>query len=176
MVPAFISAMRMTTDHFTPDWLMYAYGGFLVVGIGYWCLVMTRGRTLADQHGITVQRALTRRTLSWHEIYDIRVQFIPKAAGNARKCLAHAYTDDGRRTLLPHVDDWQLPNPVAEIEALRLAATEQWGAVWATRPEVEERILLAAAQRKRRERISVVVVITLVVGLMAWGVVYISSH
>ncbi|MBK3578239.1 PH domain-containing protein, partial [Streptomyces sp. MBT65] len=108
-----------------PDWLKFVLLAALLAVVARGILFMRRGRTLVDAHGITVRGALVERRRSWHDIYDIRVQPIPKAPSYGRKWLVHLYVGDGHRFLLPHVDDWQLDDPRAEVDELRAVAAQQ---------------------------------------------------
>ncbi|WP_051741433.1 hypothetical protein [Streptomyces xylophagus] len=136
----------------TPGWARLLMFAFLLAVIARGVLYMHRGRTLVDTRGVTARRALTERRRSWHDIYDIRVQPIPKAPSYVRKWLVHLYDNDGRRFLLPHVDDWQLDDPPAEVEELRAVAARHRGMAWEARPAIEARIRERAAHRKAWER------------------------
>ncbi|MFF4254010.1 PH domain-containing protein [Streptomyces sp. NPDC001663] len=108
-----------------------------------------RAHTRVTAVGITAQWPLRSHTWAWHEVYDIRVQPSPRGSGRlAPQWLTHLYDMEGRRFRLPHLDDWQLDDPFAEVSALCLAAAPYRSLAWERRPQVEERIVRRAAGRK----------------------------
>jgi hypothetical protein len=108
-----------------------------------------RAYTRVTTAGITKQGPLRARTWAWSEVYDIRVEPVPRGSGRmAPQWLTYLYDFQGRRFLLPHLDDWQLDDPYAEVAELSLAAAPQRSLAWERRPDVEERILRGAARRK----------------------------
>ncbi|NEA68004.1 PH domain-containing protein [Streptomyces sp. SID12488] len=134
------------------DWVKLALLAALVTILARWMLYMRRGHTLVDTRGVVVRGAVIERRWAWHDIYDIRAQPVPKAPSNARKWLVHLYDTDGRRFLLPHVDDWQLDDPPAEVDELRAVAARHRGTAWEPRPATEAHILRRTAHRKAWER------------------------
>jgi len=108
-----------------------------------------RAHTRVTAAGITKQGPVRSRTWAWQEVYDIRVQQAPRGtAGLAPQWLAYLYDFEGRRFMLPHLDDWQLDDPYAEVSELCLAAAPLRSLTWERRPQVEERILRRAVGRK----------------------------
>ncbi|MFE2418700.1 PH domain-containing protein [Streptomyces hokutonensis] len=108
------------------------------------------GRAAGD--GVTVRGAFRVRRLAWPDIYDLRVEERPKQTRADVRWWTWLYDNDGRRLLLPNVDDWQLPDLRAEIDDLRTVAATHRGMAWEPRPEVEARIRLRAGHRKAQER------------------------
>ncbi|MFJ9347055.1 PH domain-containing protein [Streptomyces sp. NPDC101237] len=99
--------------------------------------------------GITARRPLRTRTWAWSEVYDIRVEPLPRGSGaNGPRWFTYLYDFEGRRFLLPHLDDWQLADPYAEVSEVCLAAAPQRSLSWGRRPDVERRILRGAVRRK----------------------------
>ncbi|MER7839630.1 PH domain-containing protein [Streptomyces sp. NPDC096040] len=108
-----------------------------------------RAYTRVTSAGITARGLLRTRTWNWSEVYDIRVEPAPRGNGRmAPQWLTYLYDFDGRRFLLPHLDDWQLADPYAEVSELCLAAAPQRSLSWGRRPDVEARILRGAVRRK----------------------------
>jgi hypothetical protein len=117
-----------------------------VVRVG---LEQYRAYTRVTSAGITAQGPIRSRTWAWHEVYDIRVQPAPRGSGRmAPQWLTYLYDLEGRRFLLPHLNDWQLDDPYAEVTSLCLAAAPYRSLTWERRPQVEERIRRRAVQRK----------------------------
>ncbi|MGW5458602.1 PH domain-containing protein [Streptomyces sp. NPDC003996] len=144
-----ILAFSQTMRHGDPfRWPMLILAVIFVLTLARLGLYMRRGRTLVDPDGITVRRALTERTRAWSAIYDIRAEPVPNAMGSARRWLAYLYDTEGRRLLLPHIDDWQLDNPPAEVAGLLAVGAPYRGMAWARRPEVEALIRQRAAHRR----------------------------
>ncbi|MFF4902976.1 PH domain-containing protein [Streptomyces sp. NPDC001068] len=122
--------------------------------------VVTLTRVLLEQYraytrvtsaGITARSPLRTRTWAWSEVYDIRVEPLPRGSGrNGPRWFTYLYDFDGRRFLLPHLDDWQLADPYAEVSELCLTADPQRSLGWEQRPDVEERIRRGALRRRAR--------------------------
>ena len=136
---------------------------------------MRRGHTLVDARGVVVRGAVIERRWAWHDIYDIRTQPIPKAPAYARKWLVHLYDTDGRRFLLPHVDDWQWDDPPAEVDDLRAVAARHRGMTWEPRPAIEARIQRRAGHRKAWERAVTGAAVVFVCALLLWVVLAITT-
>jgi hypothetical protein len=115
-------------------------------------LTVRRGRTTVGVDGVATRGAFRVRRWAWHDIYDLRVETRPGQRGADAKSLTFLYDNDGRRALLPHLDDWQLPDLWAEVADLHTAAARHRGMTWEPRPAVEVRIRERAAYRKAQER------------------------
>jgi hypothetical protein len=135
-------------------------------------LSVRRGLTSVTADGVTVRGAFRVRGRAWHDIYDLRVERHPKQTAADAQSLTWLYDNDGRRFLLPNVDDWQLPDVRAEIDDLRTLAAQHRGMAWESRPEVEARIRLRAGHRKAQERAVVwtLLVFFAAVGYLGWEV------
>ncbi|MFE5032155.1 PH domain-containing protein [Streptomyces sp. NPDC056683] len=108
-----------------------------------------RARTRVTAVGITAQGPVRARSWAWAEVYDIRVEHAPRGSGRAApQWLTYLYDFQGRRFLLPHLDDWQVDDPYAEVAELCLAAAPLRSLTWERRPDVEERILRGAVRRR----------------------------
>ncbi|WP_445280634.1 PH domain-containing protein [Streptomyces sp. DSM 118148] len=129
-------------------WADLLVAAFIALAIARTALYLQRGRTLVDPDGITVRRALTERTRAWSAIYDIRAEPVHNALRYDRHWLTYVYDTEGRRLLLPHIDDWQLDNPPAEVAGLLAVGAPYRGMAWARRPEVEALIRQRAAHRR----------------------------
>ncbi|WP_051865992.1 PH domain-containing protein [Streptomyces griseus] len=147
---------QLTRDHGRmPWWGQGATAGLVLAILGWAALLHWRGRTVADAEGITAYNALRSRHFPWPAIYDIRIEPLPKQLAEGPRHLARLYTEDGRRTRLPFLDDWQQPGLYGlrrEVDTLRETAAQQRGTPWEHRPEVETRIRRRAGHRKAWER------------------------
>lgn len=141
---------RLTTTDLGA-WLWGPFAAVIASLSLYMALFFRRAVTFVRAEGITAQGAVHRRTWSWHDIYDIRVE-APGSnyASPSPRCIAYLYGTDGRKFILPHLNDWQLHAPHTEVAALRAAARDH-GARWDRRPEVEARIRRRAGHRKAWE-------------------------
>ncbi|MET7478558.1 hypothetical protein ABZT17_29920 [Streptomyces sp. NPDC005648] len=63
-------------------------------------------------------------------------------------CTTHLYDFEGRRFLLPQLDDRRLDDPYAEVSELCLAAAPRRSLSWERQPNVEDLILHRTARRK----------------------------
>lgn len=161
---------RMTRQHSVPPWVPASLVALYVVAFLKVTLYNRRGRTLVGAEGITVRRALTERRRAWRDVYDIRAEPVPKAPQGARKWITCLYDTEGRRFVMPHMDDWQLDDPPAEVAALREAAARHRGAAWERRPRVEALIRKRAGHRKAWERAFTGGVVAVVCGFLLWVV------
>jgi hypothetical protein len=164
-----------------PDGIPLPYkllGLALIALLSVWgFLAVRRGLTSVGADGIAVRGAFRVRKRAWHDIYDLRVE--PRNNKNADAHLSTwLYDNDGRRLLLPNVDDWQLPDVRAEVEELRTSAAQHRGMAWELRPEVEDRIGLRAVHRKAREPAvtGALLVFFAAIGYVAWTVSVDDSH
>ncbi|MFJ9560255.1 PH domain-containing protein [Streptomyces fuscichromogenes] len=124
-------------------------GALLLVTLVRIVLEQYRAYTRVTSAGITAQGPLRARTWAWSEVYDIRVEPVPRGSGRmAPQWLTYLYDVQGRRFLLPHLNDWQLDDPYAEVAELCLAAAPHRSLTWERRPDVEERILRGAVRRR----------------------------
>ncbi|MFD4502011.1 PH domain-containing protein [Streptomyces sp. NPDC058457] len=121
----------------------------LVLAVARIALEQFRARTRVTAAGITAQGPVRARSWAWSEVYDIRVEQAPRGSGRmAPQWLTYLYDFQGRRFLLPHLNDWQLDDPYAEVAELCLAAAPHRSLTWERRPDVEERIRQGAVRRR----------------------------
>ncbi|MFF1682106.1 PH domain-containing protein [Streptomyces sp. NPDC058256] len=135
---------------------------WLFVGVRV-ALEQWRVRTFVTADGITVRGPLRTRTWAWTEIYGIRVE---NRRWGSPRWPAYLYRTDGRRVRLPHFDELQLGDPIAEVADLCATAVRLGLTSLETRPEVEERIRREARRRTAWQRAagaSVIVVVALFV-------------
>ncbi|MFE1309257.1 hypothetical protein [Streptomyces sp. NPDC058755] len=161
---------QLYRHHTTPQWVPASLAACYLLLAAQMVVYMRRGRTLVGARGITARRAVTERSRAWQEIYDIRAEPVPNAAQSARKWFTYLYDTEGRRFVLPHMDDWQLDDVPAEVAALREAAARHRGAAWERRPEVEARIRRRAGHRKAWQRAITGGLIALGCGFLLWVV------
>jgi hypothetical protein len=131
--------------------------------IAVWTALVTRAvleqwraRTSVTADGVTVRGVLRTRTWAWSDIYRIRVeddkQGFPRWSG-------YLYALDGRRARLPHIDEYQMPDPIAEVADLYATAVRLGLVPPQTRPDVEARIERGARRRTARRRSAVVALV-----------------
>ncbi|GHI06681.1 hypothetical protein AQI88_30505 [Streptomyces cellostaticus] len=132
-----------------PGWWAPTALGLLLAACVWRALLEWRARTWVTAEGITRQGPVRLRSWAWSDIYDIRLEHGGGDAVNAApRWPAYVYDHEGRRFRIPHLDEMQLDDPYAEVAALRHAAWQHGWSSWEQRPEVEERILRRAGQRK----------------------------
>ncbi|WP_405907972.1 PH domain-containing protein [Streptomyces sp. NBC_00828] len=149
-----LSGLKASDVTFPALWL---FGGVRVA------LEQWRERTFVTADGVTVRGPLRTRTWAWTEIYGIRVE---NSRRGSPRWPAYLYRTDGRRVRLPHLDELQLDDPIAEAADLCATAVRLGLTSLETRPEVEERIRREARRRtawQRASGASVVVVVALFV-------------
>ncbi|MEU1519440.1 PH domain-containing protein [Streptomyces sp. NPDC005811] len=111
----------------------------LIAGMGLmgWLFYATlRCSTAADIKAIHVRGIARWRRLAWEDIQDIRAEANPGAGmqSGAPGVLVYAYDRDGRKVLLPFLDD-QHVNVERELGVLLGAWEELRGEDWAPSPE-----------------------------------------
>ncbi|MGW1540047.1 hypothetical protein ACWCPM_07240 [Streptomyces sp. NPDC002309] len=131
-IPALISLWVL--DDLPP--VARALGGVLLVALLAWLLWSARRcATTADVKALRVRGILLRRRLSWEDLQELRVEPNPGALtqGHAANVLVCAYGRDGRRLVLPYVDDRHV-----DVEREFAVLEEIWvrlrGADWAPDP------------------------------------------
>jgi hypothetical protein len=100
-----------------------------------------RCSTTADLKAIHVRAMVKRRRLAWEDIQDIRVEPNPGAAlhENAPDVQVYAFGRDGKKVLLPFLDDLHV-NVEREVAVLLEAWEELRGEDWAPVPEAAARV------------------------------------
>lgn len=129
-----------------------------------------RARTLVTARGITVRGRLLTRTRLWRDVYALRIE--PRRTDTHSlepRLPVHLYDTEGRRYLLPHLDDWQLDDVEAELTDLQEAATRDHGVSWEPRPEVESRIHRRAGHRKAWQRSHLGTTVILAAAFAFWA-------
>jgi hypothetical protein len=145
------AVFRAVQPHYSAParWLPWVAALAMATAVARILLEQYRAYTRVTDTGITAQWAVRSRIWTWQEAYDIRVEHTPRGSGNAApQWLAYLYDFEGRRFLLPQMDDWQLDDPYAEVAELCLAAAPYRSLAWERRLEVEERIRRRAGRRK----------------------------
>ncbi|MGW1623390.1 PH domain-containing protein [Streptomyces sp. NPDC002172] len=155
MMNAFIQTSRVSRDGDGGGsgfwWGPPALALLMALTVARIALEYFRAHTRVTAAGITAQGPIRARSWTWSEVYDIRVEQAPRGSGRAApQWLTYLYDFQGRRFLLPHLNDWQVDDPYTEVAELCLAAAPQRSLGWQRRPEVEERILRGAVRRKAR--------------------------
>ncbi|MES5821570.1 PH domain-containing protein [Streptomyces sp. RG80] len=157
-------------------WVRVGLVVFGAVSLGWVVLRLRRARTVVTADGITVRGAHLERHRAWHDIYDLRVEALPSSAHyQGPKYATFLYDTEGRRILLPHVDDRQLEDPWTEIAGLKESAARHRGAAWEQRPAVEGLIRKRATQTKAWVRAATGAVITLMFSFLTWVVLVFTS-
>ncbi|MFC9845891.1 PH domain-containing protein [Streptomyces sp. NPDC060223] len=109
-------------------------------------------RAFVTADGITVRGPLRTRTWAWTEIYGVQVENRGWGSWGSPHWPAYLYRTDGRRVRLPHFDELQLDDPIAEATDLGATAVRLGLTSFETRPEVEERIRREARRRTAWQR------------------------
>ncbi|MEU6776336.1 PH domain-containing protein [Streptomyces sp. NPDC046759] len=154
------------THHTLPIWWApAAFAALLAIGI-WGALLEWRAHTVVTPRGITRQGPLRTRTWAWSAVYDIRVENTGSRPMNGQpRWPAFLYDSEGHRFLLPHINEWQLDDPCAEVAALRAAAWH-YGMPYGQRAEIEERILRHAGRRRGWQWASVAAVVVFAVMIL----------
>lgn len=159
-----------------PLWVRVGLVVLGVVTFGWVVLKLRRARTVVTTDGITVRGAHIERHRAWHDIYDLRVEALPSSAHyQGPKHVTFLYDTEGRRFVLPHVDDRQVEGLWSEVAGLKERAARHRGTAWEQRPAVEALIRRRAARTKAWVRASTGGVIAFGIGFMTWVVLMFTS-
>jgi PH (Pleckstrin Homology) domain-containing protein len=134
----------------------------LVAAAVPWLLYsIRRSRTRVDASGITLHGTFRVRRIPWSEIYELDVRKTPK--GEAAS--AFIGTMNGRRHLLPQVNEWQVDELRAEVAALRKIGTRHGARIGKQVPAVEEILRRRAGRSHSASR-------AVLRATAAWGVMF----
>ncbi|WP_053754877.1 PH domain-containing protein [Streptomyces sp. MMG1533] len=140
---------QLTRSTSLPAWVKPAMAALTVLLVVCGVRHHRRARTFVGAEGIAVRLGVGVRRRAWHQVYDIRVEANPYRNGMFQpQQLTYLYDTDGRRMLLPHLDDLQLEAVNTEVTELRAVVARHRGMAWDRRPEVEARILRRAGHRR----------------------------
>ncbi|MFJ4617022.1 PH domain-containing protein [Streptomyces sp. NPDC088812] len=128
-----------------------------------------RARTSVSADGITVRGPLRTRTAAWSDVYGIRVE---DSRQGSPRWQAYLYRTDGRRVRLPHLDEVQVTDPIAEVADLCATAVRLGLTSFEARPEPEERIRRGTRRRTawRRAGIGGLVVAAVLFAVDVWAI------
>ncbi|MEV6180795.1 PH domain-containing protein [Streptomyces sp. NPDC052015] len=152
-----------------PEWLSTAGAVALWVPLAALALEQWRGRTVVTAHGVTVRGAVRTRSVAWADVHDIRVE--PRRRdthGLTPRSPAYLYATDGRRILLPRLDEWQLDDPYAEVAELRAAVALPDGGVGEA-PWAEARVRWRAGHRTAWQRANLGAALVLAAMVVLWA-------
>ncbi|MEU1193491.1 PH domain-containing protein [Streptomyces sp. NPDC005859] len=132
-------------------WDVLAVAAWLTAA-GRVALEQWRARTFVTADGVTVRGPIRTRSWAWSDIYGIRVE---ENRGSTPRLLGYLYSTHGHRVRLPHFDDYQLTDPIAEVADLCATALRLGLTSLETRPEAEERIARGTRRRKAWQRAAI---------------------
>lgn len=140
---------QLTRRSGLPAWVELAMVAVMVAVVVLGTLHLRRARTVVGAEGVAVRLGVGVRRRAWHQVYDIRVEANPYKNGMFQpQWITYLYDTDGRRMLLPHLDDLQREAVGTEVAELRAVAAPHRGMAWDRRPEVEARIRRRAGHRR----------------------------
>ncbi|QXE37062.1 PH domain-containing protein [Streptomyces sp. GMY02] len=120
----------------------------LVVGLLGW-LIHAAGQlaTVADLKGIEIRGYFGRRRIAWEDIQTIEAAPNPGALtqNDAPSMIVYVYSRDGKRRLLPYVDDIHV-NLAREYQLLHEIWEELRGREWA--PDADAAVHIARSQAR----------------------------
>lgn len=130
-VAAVSALLPMWVIEDVPGWVSLTVTLLLVGFLGWMIHGSRRLATVADLKGIEVRGFFRRRRLSWEEIQEIHAAPHPGALAesNAPSLVTYAYDKDGRRRLLPYIDDIHV-DVVREVHLLNAIWEELRGEEW----------------------------------------------
>ncbi|MER5400283.1 PH domain-containing protein [Streptomyces sp. NPDC002599] len=134
-------ALTLLSADDLPTSFTYPFLVAWVALMGWLFYATLRCSTTADLKAIHVRAMVRRRRLAWEDIQGIRAELNPGAAlqQNAPGVLVYAFGRDGKKVLLPFLDDLHV-NVEREVTVLLEAWEELRGEDWAPLPEAVARI------------------------------------
>ncbi|MFJ7271127.1 PH domain-containing protein [Streptomyces sp. NPDC099050] len=156
--------LKVGVESSMPGWGTALLGALLAAFCAGLLYAGTRAFTTVDRRGIILRRMFRVRRFAWDDIHDIRtVNAPPGDRGMAPGTSVYLYRTDGRRMILPFLDDNEMTGVEQEVEGLRSLLTERRRADWAPDPRAEPRIARQAARWEHMHQKAVVVGLVLVV-------------
>lgn len=134
-------ALALLSADDLPTSFTYPFLVAWVALMGWLFYATLRCSTTADLKAVHVRAMVRRRRLAWEDIQDIRGELNPGAAlhEHAPDVLVYAFGRDGKKVLLPFLDDLHV-NVEREVAVLLEAWEELRGEDWAPVPEAAARI------------------------------------
>lgn len=96
-----------------------------------WILLLLRTATICDERQITILGTFGTRSLAWSDVQGIEIE---DQAGGPQKQIAVLYDADGRRRVLPFLNDRGTGDLAGEVAALREMWIRGRGEDWAPGP------------------------------------------
>ncbi|QXE35635.1 PH domain-containing protein [Streptomyces sp. GMY02] len=114
-----------------PGWVSVSVTVFMVSFVSWTIYRARQLATTADLKGIQVRGFFRRHRMAWEEIQGIDAAHNPSARtqSNAPYTITYAYGDDGKRRLLPYVDDLHV-DVAREVRLLNEIWEELRGEGW----------------------------------------------
>ncbi|MFD9355583.1 PH domain-containing protein [Streptomyces sp. NPDC060031] len=145
---------RMATAERLPVWFRVTAFVLPTAFVAFAAYARPRRFTALDREGISVRGPLRVRRLPWAELRDVRAESVRERlqTAGAPRVQAYVYLADGKRVLLPCVDDVELVAARTEVAFIRSVWAELRGPGWQPDPDAQVRIARAVARRERRLR------------------------
>ncbi|MGW7460615.1 PH domain-containing protein [Streptomyces sp. NPDC054797] len=178
--------LELWTSSVPPRWLQVLITVVLLPLFGWTLVARQRQFTRVDHKGISRGTGLGVRRIAWRDLHDIRTVTQPRIAAESGMpaIVTYAYRADGRRLLLPCVDDVDLPAVEHEVLVLQSLFRELRGADWAPDPRAESRIAQQTARVERSYRwmsgwrvavLGVVFAVVLLAGIIGYPILFYGS-
>ncbi|WP_329311313.1 hypothetical protein [Streptomyces sp. NBC_01262] len=136
----------MLTADDLPASFSYPFSIAWVALMGWLFYATLRSSTTVDIKTIHVRGIVRRRRLVWADVQDIRAE-ATYAEGDSASVVVYVYGRDGRRALLPFVDDLHV-DVGRELAMLTADWQELRGADWS--PDAEAAVLIRRRRARRR--------------------------
>ncbi|WP_407838606.1 PH domain-containing protein [Streptomyces sp. DSM 116496] len=116
-----------------PPWWRLGLPVLTALFIAFVAYTRPRRFTALDERGIAVRNLLRVRRVEWAELHDIRAEAWPekaRAIPGTPRVRAYAYLRDGKRIVLPCVDDREVEAVRTEVALIRSVWTALRGPGW----------------------------------------------
>lgn len=159
--------VRLVLDEDVPAFVPVAVGALFAALILFAVRAGTGSATIVDGDRITIRNAFSSHATPWPDVQGIEIEINPGAGRGAPDLIVVLYDAEGRRRILPQLNEKNLPDLEGEVEALREVWMLRRGEDWAPVGKAADKI--ARARRYPRPLVHVAVM-AMFLGLAA-GVV-----
>jgi preprotein translocase subunit Sss1 len=165
--------VRMALDDEVPIVVPAAVGAALAALFLFVLRLVMVTATISDATRLTARGAFRSRATAWPDVQGIEIEVNPGAgAQGAPSRIVVLYDASGRRRILPHLNDRNIPDLAREVAALREAWMLRRGDDWAPVPEAADKI---ARMRRHPTPLVHIAVQTMLGAFLLGGVLFIVA-
>lgn len=147
--------VRLALDEDVPAFVPVAVGALFAALILFAVRAGTGSATIVDGDRITIRNAFSSHATPWPDVQGIEIEINPGAGRGAPDLIVVLYDAEGRRRILPQLNEKNLPDLEGEVEALREVWMLRRGEDWAPVGKAADKIARARAYPRPLAHIAV---------------------